>query len=307
MKKLNFPFMNYIRSAFILSGLIILIGIVSLLVNGLNLGIDFTGGTVLHLRLSEGFQMDEVREVLAPFDLQGVPLQRVGGGTSSEGSEVIIRTPELDEPARREVISAFQKRWPEMTSEDVLRVENVGGVIGKELTREIYLALLIAAAGMILYITLRFEFRFALAAILALLHDAFIVLAVFSLFKVEINSPFIAAVLTIIGYSINDTIVIFDRIRENLKYRQKRTLKEVINDSINESLVRCINTSLTTLVVVVSLFIAFNYFVGGMDLKTFALALIVGIVAGTYSSIFIASPLWYLWRTRDDKKQKVPA
>ena len=307
MKKPNFPFMNYSRSAFILSGLIILIGIVALLVNGLNLGIDFTGGTILHLRLAEGFQMDEVREVLAPFDLQGVPLQRVGGGTSSEGSEVIIRTPELDEPARREVISAFQERWPEMTSEDVLRVDNVGGVIGKELAREIYLALLIAAAGMILYITLRFEFRFALAAILALLHDAFIVLAVFSLFKVEINSPFIAAVLTIIGYSINDTIVIFDRIRENLKYRQKRTVKEVINDSINESLVRCINTSLTTLVVVISLFVAFNYFVGGMDLKTFALALMVGIVAGTYSSIFIASPLWYLWRTRDDKKQKIPA
>ncbi|NLL58758.1 MAG: protein translocase subunit SecF [Firmicutes bacterium] len=299
--------MNYSRSAFILSGLIILIGIVALLVNGLNLGIDFTGGTILHLRLAEGFQMDEVREVLAPFELQGVPLQRVGGSASSEGSEVIIRTPELDEPARREVISAFQERWPEMTSEDVLRVDNVGGVIGKELAREIYLALLIAAAGMILYITLRFEFRFALAAILALLHDAFIVLAVFSLFKVEINSPFIAAVLTIIGYSINDTIVIFDRIRENLKYRQKRTVKEVINDSINESLVRCINTSLTTLVVVISLFVAFNYFVGGMDLKTFALALMVGIVAGTYSSIFIASPLWYLWRTRDDKKQKVPA
>ncbi len=306
MKKLNFPFMNYSRSAFILTGLIILIGIVSLLVNGMNWGIDFTGGTILHLRLAEGFQMDEVREVLAPFELQGAPLQRVGGSASS-GSEVIIRTPELDESARREIISAFQERWPEMTPEDVLRVDNVGGVIGKELTREMFLALLIAAAGMILYITLRFEFKFALAAILALLHDAFIVLTVFSLFKIEINSPFIAAVLTIIGYSINDTIVIFDRIRENLKYRQKRTVKEVINDSINESLVRCINTSLTTLVVVVSLFIAFNYFVGGMDLKTFALALIVGIIAGTYSSIFIASPLWYLWRTGDDKKQKVPA
>ena len=292
MKKPNFPFMNYSRSAFILSGLIILIGIVALLVNGLNLGIDFTG-TILHLRL-EGFQMDEVREVLAPFELQGVPLQRVGGSASSEGSEVIIRTPELDEPARREIISAFQERWPEMTSEDVLRVDNVGGVIGKELAREIYLALLIAAAGMILYITLRFEFKFALAAILALLHDAFIVLAVFSLFKIEINSPFIAAVLTIIGYSINDTIVIFDRIRENLKYRQKRTVKEVINDSINESLVRCINTSLTTLVVVVSLFVAFNYFVGGMDLKTFALALMVGIVAGHILPSLLPAPLVFM-------------
>ncbi|RJX26047.1 MAG: protein translocase subunit SecF [Dethiobacter sp.] len=307
MIKFNFPFMEYRRSAFVLSGAIILIGIVSLLLNGLNLGIDFTGGTILHLRLAEEFRMEEVREVLSPFELQGVPLQRVGGNSVSGGREVIIKAPHLDEPVRREIISAFRERWPEMTSEDVMQVDNVGAVIGKELTREAFLALLIAVVAMVLYITMRFEFKFALAAILALLHDAFIVLAVFSIFKIEINSPFIAAILTIIGYSINDTIVIFDRIRENLKYHHKRTVKEVINDSINESLVRSINTSLTTLVVLISLFVAFNYFVGGMNLKVFALALLVGIITGTYSSIFIASPIWYLWRLAGDKKQKAPA
>jgi len=194
-----------------------------------------------------------------------------------------------------------------MTPEDVLRVDNVGAVIGKELTREAFLALLIASVAMVLYITMRFEFKFAVAAILALLHDVFVVLAFFSLFKVEINSPFIAAILTIIGYSINDTIVIFDRIRENLKYHRKRTILEVINDSINESLVRSINTSLTTLVVLVALFVAFNYFVGGMNLKVFALALLVGIVSGTYSSIFIASPLWYLWKLGEGKTSKASA
>ena len=183
-----------------------------------------------------------------------------------------------------------------MTAEDILRIENVGAVIGKELTREAFLALAIAALGMVLYITLRFEFKFALAAIIALLHDAFIMVAIFSIFMIEINSTFIAAILTIIGYSINDTIVIFDRIRENLKTRRKKSVPEVVNDSINESLVRCINTSLTTFVVLVCLFIAFNFFIGGMDLKAFALALMVGVIAGTYSSIFIASPLWLLFR-----------
>ncbi|MGI6317212.1 MAG: protein translocase subunit SecF [Dethiobacteria bacterium] len=291
--KFNFPFIKYGQRACILSGLIILIGIISLFVNGLNLGIDFTGGTIFHLRLEDGYRMEEVREVLAPFGLDGVPLQRVGG---SEGNEVIAKVPPLAEAERQKIIDAFQEHWTQMTAEDILRIENVGAVIGKELTREAFLALAIAALGMVIYITLRFEFKFALAAIIALLHDAFIMVAIFSIFMIEINSTFIAAALTIIGYSINDTIVIFDRIRENLKTRRKKAVSEVVNDSINENLIRCINTSLTTFVVLVCLFIAFNFFIGGMDLKAFALALMVGVIAGTYSSIFIASPLWLLFR-----------
>lgn len=291
--KFNFPFVKYGRGACILSGLVILIGIISLFINGLNLGIDFTGGTIFHLRLEEGYRMEEVREILAPFGLDGIPLQRVGG---SEGSEIIAKAPPLVEAERQKIIEAFQERWPQMTTEDILRIENVGAVIGKELTREAFLALALASLGMILYITLRFEFKFALAAIIALLHDAFIIVAVFSIFRIEINSTFIAAILTVIGYSINDTIVIFDRIRENLKIQRKKAVPEVVNDSINESLIRCINTSVTTFIVLVCLFIAFSYFIGGMDLKAFALALMVGVVAGTYSSIFIASPLWLLFR-----------
>lgn len=291
--KFHFPFVKYGRGACILSGLVILIGIISLFINGLNLGIDFTGGTIFHLRLEENYRMEEVREVLAPFGLDGIPLQRVGG---SEGREIIAKAPPLAEAEREKVTEAFREHWPQMTAEDILRIENVGAVVGKELTREAFLALAIAAVGMVLYITLRFEFKFAMAAIIALLHDAFIMVAIFSIFTIEINSTFIAAILTIIGYSINDTIVIFDRIRENLKARRKKAVSEVVNDSINESLVRCINTSLTTFVVLVCLFIAFNYFIGGMDLKAFALALMIGVIAGTYSSIFIASPLWLLFR-----------
>lgn len=292
MVKSNVPFLKYRRFAYLASAALILIGIVSILINGLNLGIDFTGGTIMHLRLPEQYRMAEVREVLSPFDLEGAPLQRAGGDLTEEGNEVVIKAPYLDESTRQEIIGAFQERWPEISGADVLREENVGAVIGQELTREAFLALLLAAAGMVFYITLRFQFKFSLAAIAALLHDAFIVLAIFSIFQVEINSPFIAAILTIIGYSINDTIVIFDRIRENLRFRQKRTLPELVNDSINENIVRSINTSLTTLTVLISLFLAFNYFVGGMDLRAFALALLIGIVSGTYSSIFIAGPMW---------------
>ena len=306
MHKYNIPFLRYRRSAFTFSALIIIVGIIALVATGLNLGIDFAGGTIIHLRLDEGYQMEDVREVLTPFGLEGVPLQRAGSDAAGEGNEVVIKTPELDEGARRQIIAAFNDRWPQMTTQDILRIDNVGAVIGRELTREAFIALSIAALLMILYITMRFEFKFAMAAIVALFHDAFIIIGLFSLFQLEVNSPFIAAVLTIIGYSINDTIVIFDRIRENLKYRGTRTIEEVVESSINANLVRSINTSATTLVVLLSLFIAFNYFVGGMDLRVFALALLIGIVSGTYSSIFIASPVWLFLQNRE-KRKKAPA
>ncbi len=307
MNKFNFPFVQFRRTAFIIAAVIIVAGIVSLSLNNLNMGIDFSEGTILQLRLAKGYQMEEVRAVLSPFGLDGVPLQRAGREGFTEGSEVVIKAPYLVEAQRKEILAAFQERWPEMTTGDILRVENVGATIGRELTREAFYALLLAAAGMVLYITFRFEFKFALSAILALLFDVFTVLTVFSLFKIEVNSPFIAAILTIVGYSINDTIVIFDRIRENIKkYGRKKPLAMVVNESINESLVRSINTSFTTLVVLVSLFVAFNYFVGGMDLKAFALALLIGVVSGTCSSIFIAAPLWFAWQP-PDKRQKKPA
>ncbi|NLA27665.1 MAG: protein translocase subunit SecF, partial [Firmicutes bacterium] len=138
----------------------------------------------------------------------------------------------------------------------------------------------------------RFEFKFALTAIAALLHDIFIIVAIFSLFKIEVNSPFVAALLTVFGYSVNDTIVIFDRIRENMKMKKKKDYSEVVDQSINQSLRRTINTSLTTLIVLAALFVGFYYFIGSFDLIAFVIALIIGVMVGTYSSIFIAAPLW---------------
>ena len=163
-------------------------------------------------------------------------------------------------------------------------------MVSGELTRQALLALAVATAAMILYISIRFEFKFAVATIAALLHDVLIVVGVFSILRMEINIPFVAAVMTVFGYSVNDTIVIIDRIRENVKMLDE--YPEVVDRSIRQSLVRCFNTSLTTLLVLIALLVGFHYFIGSLDLIVFVVALMIGVFIGTYSSIFIASPLW---------------
>lgn len=275
--------------------LLILAGVISLLVSGLNLGIDFAGGTIFHLNLEEGFDLAEVQEVADSFpELKGAALQVVQGRdlqgrVTTEG--VVIKSSYLDEGRRNSILAAFRERWPSLGPDD-LRVESVGGVISGELARQSLIAFAVAIAGVIAYITFRFEFKFALAAIIALLHDIFIVIAIFSIFKIEVNSPFIAALLTVFGYSVNDTIVIFDRIRENIRRKQKDEYGAVVDQSINQSLVRTLNTSLTTLIVLLALLVGFYYFIGSFDLIAFVVALLIGVVVGTYSSVFIAAPLW---------------
>ncbi len=283
------------RKAYLLSAALILAGLFSLAIFGLNLGIDFTGGTVLQFTLGEDVSMDEVDEALEPFDeLEGAAVQMIqgrdlAGDPTDEG--LIIRGPVMSEERRDALVNEFRDRFPEMTADD-LRVESVGAVIGAELTRQALLSLFVAIVAMIAYITFRFEFKFALATITALLHNVLIVVGIFSILQMEINVPFVAAILTVFGYSVNDTIVIMDRIRENIKYRKKDEYVEVVNESINQNLVRSINTSLTTLLVLVSLLFGFNYYIGSLDLIVFVVALILGVLVGTYSSIFIASPLW---------------
>jgi preprotein translocase SecF subunit len=297
----NIDFMSLRKFTFPLSAFIIVIGIVSLLTTGLNLGIDFTGGTILHLDITQEFELGEVREVLGDFGLEGASVQKVGIEGIGEGQkhEVLIKTHSLTPQEQDDVFTAFQERF-NLSDDNLLRVENVGAIIGGELQRNAFLALLVASIGMIIYITFRFEYRYALTAIVALLHDAMIVITFFSVFRLEVNSPFVAAILTIVGYSINDTIVIFDRVRENMKNRRKETIADVVNNSISASLTRSINTSVTTLFVLVTLF-AF----GGVTLRGFMTALLVGVIAGTYSSIFVASPLWLAWKERETRKTRV--
>ena len=283
------------RKAYLVSTVLVLAGLVALIVLGLNLGIDFTGGTVLHLNLGEDFSMEEVEDVIAPFEeLEGAAVQVVqsrdlSGDLADEG--LVIKSPYMEEERRNELVASFQERWPQLDPDD-LRIESVGPVIGGELGRQAFLALAVAVILMIGYITFRFEFKFALATIAALLHNVFIVIGIFAIFQMEINVPFVAAILTVFGYSVNDTIVIMDRIRENIKHRRKSDYAVVVNESINQNLVRSINTSLTTLLVLIALLVGFNYFIGSVDLIVFVIALILGVLIGTYSSIFIASPLW---------------
>lgn len=283
------------RKAYLLSALLVLAGLISLAVFGLNLGIDFTGGTVLHLNLGEDFSLEEVEAVIAPFEeLEGAAVQIVQGrDLTGELTEegLVIKAPYIEEDRRDMLLDALRDRWPALDPAD-LRIESVGAVIGSELARQALLSLAVAIVLMVVYITVRFEFRFALATIAALLHNIVIVIGIFSILQMEINVPFVAAILTVFGYSVNDTIVIFDRIRENIKHKQRRDYAAVVNESINQNLMRSINTSLTTLFVLAALLFGFHYFIGSLDLIVFVVALILGVIVGTYSSIFVASPLW---------------
>jgi len=288
--------LHFIRLRFIwyaLSLLVILPGIISLATRGLNLGIDFTGGSLLDVRFARAVETREVRQVLADFGLEKSLIQKSGP------SSFIIRTRALDENESGKVVAALDSRLGGMT---LLRNEKVGPVIGKELTQKAILAVLIASVLMLVYIAIRFEFKQGVAAVVALLHDALVVLGVFSLFQIEVDSSFVAAVLTILGYSINDTIIIFDRIRENIKTKRVTgPLEDVINVSIWQTMARSINTVLAVLFVLVAL-----YLFGGSTIKNFVLALIVGVLSGCYSSICNASPLWYDLR-RLGKEKKAPS
>lgn len=284
---------HFIRLRFIwytLSLLVILPGLISLATRGLNLGIDFTGGSLLELKFNRAVATHEVRQVLADFGLEKSPIQKSGPDS------FIIRTRALDENESKQVIDALGKRLGGVT---VLRSDKVGPVIGKELTRKAILAVLIASILMLVYIAIRFEFKQGVAAVVALLHDALVVLGVFSLFQIEVDSSFVAAVLTILGYSINDTIIIFDRIRENIKTKRVTgPLEDVINVSLWQTMARSINTVLAVLFVLVAL-----YLFGGSTIKNFVLALIIGVSSGCYSSICNASPLWYDLKQLKSKKK----
>jgi len=279
--KKNFDFVKNRKIAYIISAVIILVGLISIIFQGFNFGIDFAGGTLLQIRFDKPVTTAEVRNVLGEFNLSQSTIQKLSD------NEFVIRIGKIDSEQRMEIMTAFKEK---LTNLEVLRVETVGPVIGENLKKLAFYALLFAFIGIIIYITVRFEFKFSIVSILALLHDCLIVLGIFSLLQKEITISIIAAVMTIIGYSINNTIVILDRLRENIKLKTREPFEDLINMSINQSLSRTINTALTTIIPILTL-----YFFGGNILSDFALALFMGMVAGTYSSIFIASPLLLEW------------
>ena len=283
---------------FIISLLVILPGFFCMGIKGFNFGIDFTGGTIIDLKFEQPVTVAQVRESLRPFGMDGSTIQLSGSDSDVESAQnVMIRTVDMEEAERKEVMAGIRSSVGDY---QVMREEKVGAVIGSELILNAVEALVISWVLIILYVAYRFEWRFGVSAVLALIHDIIIVLAVFSFTQRQIDSSFVAAMLTIVGYSINDTIVIFDRIRENLKlhFRKGGDIYELVNRSIYQTLRRSLYTVFTVMFTTFALF-----FFGGETTKDFAFALLVGFATGCYSSIFIASPLWIFLRNRMEKKK----
>jgi preprotein translocase subunit SecF len=275
----------------------ILVGLASLVVNGgPNYGIDFVGGTLVQVKFSENTDAAKIKDGLASLDLGSVVVQRFG----DDPNEFLIRVQESGEGKDLSglISSSLESVYGE-GKVDIRRVEMVGPQVGKDLRQKGLLSISYAMIGILVYIAWRFELRYAVGAIIALLHDVLITLGAFSITGREIDLPIIAAFLAIIGYSLNDTIIVYDRIRENYGKHQKLGFTEVVNRSINETLSRTILTSGTTLLVVLALFIF-----GGGVIHNFAFAMLVGILVGTYSSIFVASPLLILWQDMRSGGQK---
>ena len=296
----KFDIAGHRRIWFLLSLVLIIPGFICMGVRGFNFGIDFTGGTIIDLRFEQPVTLTDVRSSLAQYGLDGSTIQLAGAESGIESSEnVMIRTVDLEENQRKEVMASLTK---DVGTYTVLREEKVGATIGGELITNAVLALVISWALIILYVAYRFEWRFGVSAVLALIHDIIIVLAVFSFTQRQIDSSFIAALLTIVGYSINDTIVIFDRIRENLKlhFRRGGDVNELVNRSIYQTLTRSLYTVFTVLFTTFAL-----YWFGGETTKDFAFALLVGFASGCYSSIFIASQLWIELRNRTERRPAV--
>ncbi len=254
---------------------------------GLKLGIDFSGGTLIQLQFKEKVSIDEIRTSFKQLGLGSSNVQQFGSDR-----DILVHAEHFSE-GLEDLKSTVKKQLEKnITSKDfdIVRVEMVGPKVGRDLREKAILSILYALVGIVLYISWRFEFRFAVAAIVALLHDILVTTTFFLIFDKEFSLPIIAAFLTIIGYSLNDTIVVFDRIRENLRKTRKKTFESLINLSINQTLSRTILTSLTTLIVVAALF-----FLGGEVIHDFSFALMVGVSVGTYSSIYIASPVLLTW------------
>ena len=269
---------------------IVLIAVVALFVKGLNFGIDFTGGTQLTIKCEDGTSIGDIRGVMGEFGYADAKIQEVGD------NQFTIRTPRLEKDQVAQVEEALKKG---AGMEKLEEEYDVGPGWGAQVSRQALIALLVFLLAILIYISLRFEFKMAICAIVALFHDVAVTVGVYALVGREVTPATVIAVLTILGYSLYDTIVIFDRVKENtdlLTRQSRKTYSETVNDALNQVMARSINTSLTTLIPILAIMLF-----GGETLKAFAFALFIGVIAGTYSSIFIASPLLAMWKETDPK------
>jgi preprotein translocase subunit SecF len=301
--KKDIPFMSYRRLSAIISILTFVLAVSFLVLKGLNLGVDFTGGTIMEVKYAEQANIQGIRNTLAEINLQDAQVQNFG-----TAKDVLIRLPlrndlSIAELSEKVIASLKEKN----SSVEIMRVESVGAQIGEELYEDGALAILFVCLGIVLYLSFRFEWRFAIAAIIANMHDVIIILGFFAFFQWEFNLTVLAAVLAVLGYSVNESVVVFDRVRENFRRMRKAKVEDVINNAITRTMSRTIMTHLSTQTVVISMLIF-----GGEILNNFALALTIGILFGIYSSIMVGCPLamWLgtnqsnLARTEDPKKKE---
>ena len=280
--KRQFKFIEHKKIYYMVSIGIIVLGLLVGGIRGLNYGIDFTGGTMMQFDMGKQVTQSEVRDVLNQYELDEEIIF-----SGDENKEIIIRTTKaLENADRMEIVGSFEESFG-INEDDILAIEQFGPSVGKELQRNALLAILISALGMLIYISIRFQWKFGVAALAGVIHDVLMVLAFYAIFNITVNNPFIAGVLTVVGYSINDTIVVFDRVRENLGLLKKTPLLETLNISINQTIQRSVMTSVTTLLVMVPLFI-----LSGPAIREFVVPLMVGVAVGCISSITLCSPLY---------------
>lgn len=274
-----------------------IIGLAFLMTKGLNYGIDFKGGTIISININKEFKKADVDAIVDKY-----AKDKYSTKVANEGKEIDIIVQEgiLNDEETNKLINDVKTQYS-LEDSAIIGRETIGASVGNELKQKAIWALIVATAAILIYVTVRFEINFAIAAIIALIHDVLLTVSFYAVFGVQVNTPFIAAILTIVGYSINDTIVVFDRIRENTKKNRRMSSEEIANLSINETLARSINTSLTTLITISAVYI----FVP--TIREFSLPLIIGIACGAYSSIFIASPIWVVLKKRKGKNKKAVA
>ena len=289
--KTKIDFIGKRNYAFIFSGILAFLGLLTLVQMGrgqANLGIDFAGGTAVQLKFEQAIQIDEARRVLSDNGFPDAELQEF-----TNGNKLLIRMKQqntIQEDVANRIVQIFEKEFS-MNRFVVDSSTAIGPTIGQELRKKAVVAIVFSMIGIILYIAVRFEFRFGIAAAIATFHDVLAVLGVLYILDKEITLLVVTALLTLAGYSLTDTVVVFDRIRENLKYRRRESLEEVINGGINQVLSRTIVVSLTVVLVLIALF-----FFGGEVIHDFSFTLLVGVLVGTYSSIFVASPILAVWK-----------
>lgn len=281
---------NY-KIFFSITIIFLLIGFGSIVTRGFNLGIDFTGGSIVDLTFENPVNVAQVRDVLKEHDMGNSIIQLENSDGKTEANSVLIRTGVVEDTELRATMNDLESK---LGNYQIQRVEQVGATIGSELVQQAAMAIVLSWVLMIAYITFRFEFKFAIAAIIALIIDVLVVLSYFSLFQMEMDSSFVAALLTVVGYSVNGTIVIFDRIRENLKiHRRSESLGEMVDNSIWQCMTRTIYTVATSLFAIVSIFLF-----GGETIHNFSFAMLVGFASGAYTSIFLAGPMWMFLKNK---------